>query len=367
MATLPQSFTAERPRTARAVALLAAVLGLATLVVPASVSPAVAAGSKNLVGTLQLRSGACSGGAISGTYLRMILPSGGARGPYMSNSDSTCPDQSFTPLSAGSDGGLRFGSYQTTPSPRFGSSGDAKARRITAPAPFYGTSFATATSKVDPQTRTAVPAPSLTVSGTRATADLRSFAVTWNNQDFNQGAPKPNGSTPGNTKRASGTYDAATGRLTLEWASQVVGGPFDKFTGFWHLEGTFVPAAGSAPAAQQPAGGTAAGAAGGSGVGSSTTGGSTTTGGTAAIVPGAAPTAAGTATRAAKPGAPAGVTAAAAAPVAAAPATTKVVTTQQWHVSTPVISLAIAIALVGLAALAALTLAERRAKAKAAA
>jgi hypothetical protein len=31
------------------------------------------------------------------------------------------------------------------------------------------------------------------------------------------------------------------GRYTLEWKSLIVGGPFNGFTGRWHLEGTFVP------------------------------------------------------------------------------------------------------------------------------
>src|SRR5205085_9727160 len=117
----------------------------------------------------------------------------------------------------------------------------APARRITAPASFYGTSVATATSPVDPQTKRSVPAPSVTASGGRITADLRAFGVTWNNQDFNQGAPKPDGSTPGNTATGTGTYDARTGAFSLTWRSQIVGGPFDKFTGSWHFEGRFVP------------------------------------------------------------------------------------------------------------------------------
>jgi hypothetical protein len=68
--------------------------------------------------------------------------------------------------------------------------------------------------------------------------------VTWNNQYFNQGSPKPDGSYPGNTRPATGTYDAGTGAFTLSWTSQVQGGPFDKFTGQWHLAGRFVPSSG---------------------------------------------------------------------------------------------------------------------------
>src|SRR5689334_14935530 len=239
----PLSSTIARLRTghaASALLLVGALIGLATFAFPENSSAAPTAGTTTLVGTLQLTAGSCSGGSATGTYFRMILPSGGASGPYLSNSDSTCSDQSVTPLSPGTDGGLRVGSYQPSSTPRFGPNGDAKAHRITAPAAFYGTSFATATSPVDPQTKRSVPAPQLKVSGTRLSADLRSFGVTWNNQDFNQGAPKPDGSTPGNTAVATGAYDASTGAFTLSWRSQIVGGPFDKFTGYWHFAGRFV-------------------------------------------------------------------------------------------------------------------------------
>jgi hypothetical protein len=37
----------------------------------------------------------------------------------------------------------------------------------------------------------------------------------------------------------SGTYNAKTGAYTIDWSSQIIGGPFDGFTGVWHLEGTF--------------------------------------------------------------------------------------------------------------------------------
>ena len=326
--------------------LVAALLALAVVVVPrpaGAVAPA--AKSTNLVGTLKLTGGSCSGGKISGTYLRMILPSGGAAGPFMSNNDSSCPDQSYTPLNPGTDGGLRLGSYQTTPTPRFGPDGDAKANRITAPARFYGTSFATATSKTDPQTKKSVPAPSATVTGNKISADLRAFAVTWNNQDFNQGAPKPNGSTPGNTPaRATGTYDAASGKFTLNWSSQVEGGPFDKFSGSWHFEGVFVPAAGSAaPSQPSTAPSTGSGSTGSGTTGTTTTPGSTAPGGSASVAPGTV-------------GAPGTVPGAAPvltgnAATAAAPASTTVVTKDRWNVSKPVIGLAIAIALLALVAL----------------
>jgi hypothetical protein len=87
---------------------------------------------------------------------------------------------------------------------------------------------------------------------------LQAFGVSWNKQEFNQGSPKPDGSSPGNTTPVTGTYNAATGTYVLQWSSQVVGGPFNGFSAFWNLTGRFVPAA--SPSAAGPASGPSAAA-----------------------------------------------------------------------------------------------------------
>ena len=325
------------------------VSGLAALTLLASYlifAPNAVAAPTTLVGTFKLKSGSCSGGRISGTYLRMILPSGGTGGPYMSNSDSPCSDQSFTPLAPGSDGGLFAGHYQPAPSPAFDSAGNAKSGRVTRPARYYGTGFATATNPVDPQTKTSVPAPKVTVNGSSLSADLRSFSVSWNNQYFNQGAPKPNGSFPGNTRAATGTYNASTRAFTLNWTSQVIGGPFDKFTGKWHLEGTFVPTAGTSAggAAAVPgtgAAGTSAGGAGGAAATSPTAGADPSAGALAAD--GTTPT-----------------DQAIAAGAVPAGHTRTIVTKNGWEASPWLLGLTIGIAVIGFGALIALTLIGRR-------
>ncbi|MDT4937125.1 MAG: hypothetical protein QOG80_796 [Pseudonocardiales bacterium] len=326
-------------------ALLATLLsGASAVAVCIVAAPPAAAAATALTGTFALTPGSCSGGRVSGTYLRMILPSGGVRGPYMSNSDSRCADQSFTPLSAGTDGGLMSGSYQATPQPPFDKTGNALAGRITAPAPFYGTSFATSSNPKDPQTGLAVPAPRVYASGGALSADLRAFSVTWNNQYFNQGAPKPNGSYPGNTKAASGTYSATTGAFTLDWTSQVVGGPFDKFTGQWHLAGRFVPAGGSgglpAPSGSTPAGGggTAAAAATGRPVAGASSGAAASPG-----APSARPSAHAGGIRATQPGSPV------AGPQQLAASTTTV-THDRWRVAWWIVALSAAIAGLGFGA-----------------
>jgi hypothetical protein len=40
----------------------------------------------------------------------------------------------------------------------------------------------------------------------------------------------------------TGTYTPGTKAFVLSWASQVAGGPFNGFTGYRHLQGTFAPA-----------------------------------------------------------------------------------------------------------------------------
>src|SRR5438874_748056 len=105
------SATAQRQRWA-AIAALAVV---AACLWP---SEATAAGAP-LVGTFRLKPGTCTSSGASGTYFRMILANGSPTGPYLSNSDSSCSDQSYTPLQPGTDGGLRTGAYQPVPDPAF--------------------------------------------------------------------------------------------------------------------------------------------------------------------------------------------------------------------------------------------------------
>jgi hypothetical protein len=239
-------------------AIVCVVIGLQLGAVTASAAPAAAT---PVTGLLAVTGGSCAGGAASGSYFRMILPTGNRQGPFISNSDSACADKTFTLLAPGSDGGLLAGSYQPAPAPAFDAGGNGLAGRVTAPTKFFGVSFATSTNASDPQTGVAVPPPtvSLNPDGTLG-GDLRSFAASWNNQDFNQGAPKPDGSLTGNTAIPTGTYDAASGAFTLEWTSQIAGGPFDQFTGLWHLEGRYRNA-GAPPAGALPGGAsTAAGA-----------------------------------------------------------------------------------------------------------
>jgi len=240
-------------------------------------SRAGAATGTPLAGTFTVTGGSCSGGTASGTYLRMVLSGGSnSAGPFFSNSDSSCSDQTYTPLAPGTDGGLVTGSYQAEPSPAFDSSGNSLADRITKPVDFEGVAFSTSTNPTDPQTGLSAPAPSIFVSGSTLSGSVQSFGVTWNNQQFNQGSPKPDGSAPGNTSPVTGTYNASTGAYTLQWSSQVVGGPFNGFSAFWNLTGRFVPASGAAPSGASSGSGSAATSSGAAAAGSSSSSHATT-------------------------------------------------------------------------------------------
>lgn len=240
-----------------------------------SVNATTAGATRQLVGLFRLSPGQVSGGQITGSWFRMLQPGGKpGTGPYMINSDSPADGGQVTLLSPGAQGGLRTGGYQSQPAPPFDAGGNSLAGAIMAPTRFFGVRFSISTNKVDLQTKTDVAPPTVVLDQGRLEADLSSWSASWNNQDFNQGAPKPVTSTgakaPGQaqTERAwdwvsrrwldaapkptvtgagaAGTFDAKTGAFVLEWTSLIVGGPFNGFTGLWHLQGVFQASA-SAP------------------------------------------------------------------------------------------------------------------------
>jgi hypothetical protein len=203
---------------------------------------AQAEGGQQLHGVFRLTAGECAGeGVTSGSYFRMVNPGGDPDGgPYVGNGDSPCGDDTYTPLQAGTEGGLSTTAYQPHPDPPFSAAGGGTNDKITQPAPFFGVPFSTATEETDRQTGTDVPVPAITFDcGGGLAGDVRAFQAGWNRQFFNQGAPKPDGSTPEGTTGPAGTYDPATQAYSLTWTSRIVGGPFNNFTGVWHLEGTF--------------------------------------------------------------------------------------------------------------------------------
>jgi hypothetical protein len=232
-------------------------------------------GRRELVGLFKLAPGAVTGGRVTGSWFEMLQPGGNPdSGPYMRNADSRADGGLATLLQPGVSGGLRTGGYQSQPTPGFATDGNSLADAIMSPAKFFGVKFSVSTNRIDLQTKTEVAPPMVWLKGDKLTADLASWAASWNNQNFNQGAPKPVSSTgakaPGQEQvekvwdwvsdewlesspkptvsgaDASGTYDPATHSFVLDWTSLIVGGPFNGFTGFWHLAGVYEPS-GSSP------------------------------------------------------------------------------------------------------------------------
>jgi hypothetical protein len=228
-------------------ALIAFVLGSTALAFAGSgVAGAVSASApkpKALVGTFRLAPGESGPSGVTGSYFRMVLPGGtGEQGPFFSNPDSAATDKTYTLAQPGTDGGLVTGKYQSAPRPAFDAQGSSLSGRIIQPSPFTAINFGVSTNKTDPQTKESLPKPKITVKGGKLSGDLKAVDASWSNQNFNQGSPKPDGSKPGLTKAVHGTYDSKTRKFVLEWSSQIVGGPFNDFTGVWHFEGTFEPA-----------------------------------------------------------------------------------------------------------------------------
>ena len=151
----------------------------------------------------------------SGSYIRMGLPNGG----YFANPYSKDSNKTYTTILSGVGGGIRTGVAQKAPSPAFSAHGNSLANSIITPTNFTGILFGVVTT---------VP-PTFSVSGDKLTGYLRHLYAQWNKQSFLQG------------NVAYGTYNSRTHQYTLTWATKVVGGPFDGYTGHWHLQGTFSP------------------------------------------------------------------------------------------------------------------------------
>jgi len=176
------------------------------------------------------------GVTLAPAMFRMIQPGGSmADGPYVPNTDSSCTDPSYTPLLPGTDGGLLLGGTQPSPDPAFDDAGNGLSASVTEPTPFFGVAFAVA---IDQE---AEP-PMLTATAGELSGQFTAWSANYANLAFNQGAPKPDGSMPGLSSLPVGAIDPETGEYSLDWASQIVGGSFNEFTGVWHLEGVFTPA-----------------------------------------------------------------------------------------------------------------------------
>lgn len=204
-------------------------------------APAASTAGIPLVGLFRIAPGAYAKGSASGSHIRLVLANGSVeKGPYFPNPNSK--GGTYTLINPGTDGGLRTGTYQPPPSPDFSGTGDALANRIMAPQRFAFILYSAATAPKDLQSGVDVPAPSISVSPDgKLSGQLQALNAAWNKSYFNQGSPKPGGSSPGLTSPVTGTYNADTKAYTLDWTSQVVGGPFNSFSGHWHLEGTFEP------------------------------------------------------------------------------------------------------------------------------
>ena len=186
----------------------------------------------DLVGTFSIDDAVCTDAAnVTGSYFRMLQPGGTLEaGPFIPNADSACVDTTYSGLTAGTDGGLVTGAYQAAPEPAFDEAGNGLAGAIFAPVTFFAVAFAGAT---DP----AEAMPTLAATDGTLTGDLSAFTAYYGGANFNQGAPKPDGSG----EAPVGTIDPETGAYVLDWTSQIVGGSFNDFVGVWHLEGTFTP------------------------------------------------------------------------------------------------------------------------------
>lgn len=228
-------------RRRRAGSVAATLLaGAVTATALAAAATGATTAPKTLTGTFAIAKGTSANGVPHGSYFRMVYPGGSVtKGTFFANPNSSATNKTYTLISPGTAGGLRTGKFQPAPAPAFDAKGNSGARSIIIPTSFTGINFSVVTASRDAQTGKKVSAPSIKVLNGRLSGDLRAFAANWNNLSFNQGSPKPNGTRPGLTASVTGTYNAKTHAYVLNWTSAIIGGPFNGFTGVWHLTGVF--------------------------------------------------------------------------------------------------------------------------------
>lgn len=184
-----------------------------------------------LVGTFSLDGTVCTDGVFIGSYLRLVEPGGTTEnGPFVTNEDSPCDDQTYSLLVPGTDTGFVTGAFQPAPEPAFDEDGNGLASAIFQPVVISGVAFAGATGPTG-------SAPSMTGSNGILTGDLSAFTTYYKGVGVNQGAPKPDGSGAAPT----GLIQLETGRFVLEWTSELDGGPLEGHTVVWYVTGTFTP------------------------------------------------------------------------------------------------------------------------------
>lgn len=216
---------------------------------PSGDAAAVPAGAEKLVGLFRLDAGKdYASGKIEGTYFRMggvNLSTGEVS--WLPNSSSRARNNTFTLLSPGSDGGLRTDRYQAPVVPHYDDTG-VLTQSIVQRELFFGSYFTVFTQDYDWQTfgetgvRRETPIPEIFSKDGKLTGQTAAWTANWNKGGlFAQGTPKSDGTLPRSTTPLTGSYDPVTKRFLLEWQSLIVGGPFNGFFGYWHLEGTFEP------------------------------------------------------------------------------------------------------------------------------
>lgn len=217
--------------------------------------------SGSLTGTFALTAGTCGtkSGTVSGSYFRLAFPGGTSdAGPFFQNANTKCTTSlSYTLLNPGTQHGLVTGSYQADPSPAFSRNGDALANEIIRPVSFAGAKLSLSTSPSNPGMKKTLPKPSIAVAGGQLSGQVSALTAVWDNMLINQGSPKPGqrvAEMP--TTALSGSYNEQTHRFVLVWSSEIVGGRFSHFVGYWHLAGTFYPVAQIPQHVAQPISGT---------------------------------------------------------------------------------------------------------------
>jgi hypothetical protein len=195
-------------------------------------------GVLRLSGVLRLQKGSCEGGVPKGSYLSVTFGT-----KAINNPSSDCEGGAVTLLSPGSSG-LSTTAFSPPSDERFDSHGNAVATSISQPVSFGRHLLGVVSSSQDlqdaPTSGGLFSLPHMYVTGDKVLADVRSIQVLYDGRpDTTCATGAGAGCWLVGAERATGTYDAATHRVTLSWFSGQSFVPQSAGTAV-HLSGVFV-------------------------------------------------------------------------------------------------------------------------------
>jgi hypothetical protein len=205
-----------------------------------------AAQAVKLKGSIQLTAGSTTA-PYTGSYVRLYETA--SPSTFYTNPSSPAADQTYTPVSNGTEG-LLLNSAEGLSNPAFDGGGNSLTNTLTTPTPFSTINFSVYLNK--PKKGIGAKGAVIVVGGGKlatvpvTSADLTGWTVAWGG-DAKYATPGSTaglgagGNLTGQLVWVNPKDKALGGTITLNWTAAITEPPFNAFTAEWQIVGTYKP------------------------------------------------------------------------------------------------------------------------------